>query len=332
MTNIEREEEITEAKRQSLASDLRELRDRLSGADVVTALARNFGLDIDSFRKSTQADEDKLPYALIGAGAAMLASRAWEDHRKGEDYAYDHNDYLSASDVGTARARLQRRAGESDDAYATRTYEEYGRRLDIHRHENEDEHAFMDRVDDAMNALSSRLRHGYDRTGRAANATGRGIAGAAGATGRGLRGAASATGSGIAGAASATGSGIKSAGSGVAQGADRVATSLSERAQRLNDHAHSLSRHAQDRAALAKREMSAKARQFNDAHKENPSVGLGVGMGLGMLAGSFTPVTDRERRATDPLASALMEAAQQALGRVNESIDRAEQDKPTTTH
>ncbi|MEE4213063.1 MAG: hypothetical protein V2I43_27775 [Parvularcula sp.] len=353
MTNIEREEEITEAKRQSLASDLRELRDRLSGADVVTALARNFGLDIENFRKASRADDENLPYALIGAGAAMLAGRAWHDYRHSDRVAYEEDDYLSASDLGTARVRLQRRQDETEDAFATRTYEEYGRRLDVHRYEGEDDHSFMDRVDDAMHGLSSRLRHGVDRTGDAfssagqsaghaagatgrgirggAAATGRGLKGAASSTGRGIRGAASATGSGISSAASATGSGIKSAGSGIAAGARNTRYTLAERGRQLNDHVHSLSRHAQERAKAAQASASQKAREFSEAHQENPSVGLGVGMGLGLLAGSITPVTNRERRATDPLASALMDAAQQALGRVNESMDRAEQNEGSTT-
>lgn len=323
-TNSKDYESIAEAKRQALAGDVAELKDRLTAKDLVTSLTGALGFDTHSFQRSTGTDDDNLPYAMIGAGAAMLASRFAKEHDwEGHDETSD--DHLMATDLGHAHRRVRQRQDEGEDVYASRVYSEYGRRLDIERRDGEDEESFMDRVDDAMHGLSGRMKHSYHRTGGAMSSAGRSVKGAASSTGSAIAGGAKSTGSAIKGGASSAGKSISSA-------AGATKHSVQERAAWLRDHAASLSEHAQRQAARARAGSQEKMRQIRTAHEDNPSVGLSLGMGLGLVFGALFPSTSREKKATDPLASALMDAANSALGRVNQKLDEAEGEQPSRMH
>lgn len=345
MTEVTKQEDIAEAKRQALASDVAELKDRFRANDLINSVASFFGMDTNQFKDSTRASESTLPYAMIGAGAAMLASRVWQ---RRDEIFHSEDDVVIATDLGSAHRRLRQRQDETPDAYAARTYAEYGLRLEIDRYENEDDDSFMDRIDAAMNGLSDRLRHGYRRTGSAvssaggtvrdgAYATGSTVSSAASSTKSGISSAASGAKQGISSAASATKSGVQSAASGtksaagsardsVVSAASATKRNVQERAHALREHARSLSDHASEQAAKAKARGREKMAELKTAHEDNPSVGVGLGMGLGLVLGSLFPTTEREKKATDPLADALMSAASSALSQMNEKMDQAEQD------
>ncbi|MCQ8184148.1 hypothetical protein [Parvularcula maris] len=325
MTQTRKYDSVADAKRHALASDLAELKDRLRATDLIGTLGRQIGVDVDGFKRSTGADSKTMPYALIGVGTALLAGRYYEEQKAQPDTDGLHeDDYHAASDIGLAHRRLRRRENETDDLYARRTYEEYGRRLNVERYDNEDDHGFFDRVDDALHGLSARVKGGARATGSAVSSAGSSVAHGAAAAGRGTKNVATSIGSGTASAASSAASGTRNA-------ASATKRSLSERARWLNDHAAATSRGAQDRLAQARMRSEQQLSKLKSAHEDNPAVGTGLGMALGLLLGALTPPTNREKRATDGLADALMDAAQGALAKMNENISHLEQQEQAET-
>ncbi|GGY52105.1 hypothetical protein [Parvularcula lutaonensis] len=321
MTEYDQKENIAEAKRQALASDLAELKDRLSSNSLVSSVANFFGMDTHSFRRATRASDDLLPYAMIGAGAAMIAGRLWERRREPQA---PEDDYLLAEDIGSAHRRLRQRQNESDDAYARRTYDEYGRRLEIERMDGEDDDSFMDRVDAAMQSLSERMGHRYGQASQSLSDAGARVKDTARSVRHNVSGAASATKDGLKSAASSVKEAAKGATSSMSSVASGTRRSVSERAQALRDHVASLSQHAAEQARRLKEQGKVKITQIKQAHEENPAVGVGLGVGLGLILGSLLPTTEREKKATEPLADALMSAANTALSNMNERIEQAE--------
>jgi hypothetical protein len=314
MTQTDRYESIAEAKRQSLAADLAELKDRLRATDLIGTIGRQFGVDTDGLRRSTGANEKTMPYALIGVGTALLAGRYYEEQKAKPDTDDLHDDdYYRAADIGLATRKLRRRENESDELYARRSYEEYGRRLDVERYDKEDDTSFFDRVDDALSSLTSRVKGGARATGSAFSSAGSSVAGGVQAAGRGTKSAATSVGSGTKSAAGAT------------------KRTLSERATWLHDTASATSAGAQDRLQQAKLRSEQQLSKLKSAHEDNPAVGTGLGMALGLILGALTPTTNREKRATDGLADALMDAAQGALAKMNENIAHAEQQERAET-
>lgn len=319
MTRTNHYEDVAEAKRQALASDIAELKDRFSSDTFIGGIARQFGIDTKSFQKSVRADDESLPLAMIGAGTAMLAGRYFTD--RGHDHLDDEH-YYAATDVSHASVRLRQRHGESDDAFAARTYDEFGRRLDIERHKDEDDQSFMDRVDNAMHALGDRFNDGASHAKSGASSVGHSVSGAAKGTASSVSGAAKGTASTVSGAA-------KGAARSTGHAASSVGRTARERAAYLRDRGSALGHAAQERAARVKAKSKQQLHQLGRAHEENPAVGTSIGMAVGLLAGSLFPTTEREKRSTDGLADALLSAAQNALSQVNDRMDQAEQEQPS---
>jgi hypothetical protein len=325
MTQTDRYESLAEAKRQSLAADLAELKDRLRATDLIGNLGRQFGVDIEGLKHSTGANDKTAPYALIGVGTAILAGRYYEEQKnKPHDDDLHDDDYHAAADIGLASRRLERRHNESDDLYARRTYEEYGRRLNVERAEGEDDHGFFDRVDDALSGLSHRVRGGAKATGSAVSSAGHSVAGGVSSAGSSIAGGASAAGRGTKSAAASVGSGTRSA-------AAATKRTLSERARWLRETASHTSHSAQERLQAARLRSEQQLSKLKSAHEENPAIGTGIGMAIGLILGSLTPPSNREKRATDGFADALMDAAQGALAKMNENISQMEQQEQAET-
>jgi hypothetical protein len=331
---IERDLEHTRAR---LDATLGALQQKLSPGQMVdeamnwfkegdgAEFGRNFGRSVR---------DNPIPAALIGVGVVWMMASAtrgsrrdvdWDDDRRSRTFggyrgyaATDYGRYGSnegamhqplpyeaaayddlASKAHEAGARVQREAGESDDAYQERVYTAKGSTLGVTRQVGETLAVFRDRVETALEAAADRFRQMGHRVSDMARGAGSQASGMADRAG------------GYAGAAAQQGrAGLRS----------------------VYGYGQSAAYSAREGASYAAEQAWDAGARAADYVKDQPLLMGALGLAVGAVLGMLVPPTRYEREVAEDLRRNLGEQARGAASEVGQRAMRVAEAVLDTAH
>ncbi|WP_031554366.1 DUF3618 domain-containing protein [Parvularcula oceani] len=325
---IERDLEETRARTEST---IQALQDKLQPRAVIDEATRFFkGTDSGAYAEDVtraalaQARENPLPLILMGAGAALLATKrpgrpkyihdtagayagdslvaadaeyaaAYEDSRELEtlydaEYEDTHRIVGSADAIDRTYTRLD---DEDEDAYQNRLYEARGKAFSVERKSGEDEKSFRKRIDDRLSSAKAKAKEYGERANsfrRRQTDRASGLYHKAGERSHSL----------------------------YEGGRDRAGAFASGTRDRAGAFAHGTADRAGDLAHGTQDAARRGVEKTTDFYESNPLAAALVAVAAGALTGSFFHSTRQERRALGGVGHDINEAAQ----RLNEQANR----------
>ncbi len=329
--NIESIERDLEETRARTESTIQALQDKLQPRAVIDEATRFFkGTDSGAYAEDVtraalaQARENPLPLILMGAGAALLATKrpgrpkyihdtadsytgdslvaadaeyatAYEDSRELEalydaEYEDTHRIVGSADAIDRTYTQLD---DEDEDAYQNRLYEARGKAFSVERESGEDEKSFRKRIDDRLSTAKAKAKDYGERANsfrRRQTDRASGLYHRAGERSHSL----------------------------YEGGRDRAGALASGTRDRAGAFAHGTADRAGDLAQGTQDAARRGVEKTTDFYESNPLAAALVAVAAGALTGSFFHSTRQERRALGGVGHDINEAAQ----RLNEQANR----------